>query len=417
MSRSDGTPRRRVICLLVGVAAGLFGAAPGAAFSERELAAATRVATAHVARTTRSLASAPMGGRDNATLESARAQRYLIARLRRHAAGLNAATGGDARYARPFVADGRTGTNLLAEIRGRAQPGSYVLIGAHYDHLDSRSDAAGDCAALGPTGGSICPGATDNAAGVAAVLGIARGLRALPHPPRRSVVLALWDAEEDGLLGSATYAAQPLVPLADTVAYVNFDVLGATLLPGLRDVTFAVGAETGGAPLRAALAAGAAATSGLTLLPFSHAFGQRRSDHVSFSARGVPVVFFTDSTGGCYHTTDDTADIVAYDKLARQTALAFRTVVALAESATAPSFAAPAAAEYEDARSLRSVVRAIDPAHVPSAAHAALRTSGAQLDALVDNGSAAFDAADGALVLGIGAELTTLLTGAPCRRF
>ena len=62
-------------------------------------------------------------------------------------------------------------------------------------------------------------------------------------------MLALWDAEEDGLLGSLRYVGHPLVPLASTVAYVNFDILGADLLPSLRDVSFAIGAETGGAAL------------------------------------------------------------------------------------------------------------------------------------------------------------------------
>ena len=56
----------------------------------------------------------------------------------------------------------------------------------------------------------------------------------------------VWDREEDGLLGSAYYVNHPIVPLAKTVGYVNFDIQGANLLPSLRNVSFAVGAETGG---------------------------------------------------------------------------------------------------------------------------------------------------------------------------
>ena len=60
------------------------------------------------------------------------------------------------------------------------------------------------------------------------------------------MIVAFWDREEDGLLGSLAYTQSPLVPLADTVGYVNFDIQGANLLPALRNTTFAVGAESGG---------------------------------------------------------------------------------------------------------------------------------------------------------------------------
>ena len=67
--------------------------------------------------------------------------------------------------------------------------------------------------------------------------------------PRRTVILAAWDREEDDLCGSKWYVDHPLVPLAQTVAYVNFDIQGANLLPSLQNNSFAVGAETGGATL------------------------------------------------------------------------------------------------------------------------------------------------------------------------
>ena len=99
-------------------------------------------------------------------------------------------------------------------------------------------------------GDTICNGATDNAAGVAATLAIGRAIATQSTPPRRSVILAFWDREEDGLLGSQFYTQNPLVPLAATVGYVNFDIQGANLLPSLRNTTFAVAAETGGARLK-----------------------------------------------------------------------------------------------------------------------------------------------------------------------
>ena len=131
---------------------------------------------------------------------------------------------GDAAFLQPFD----RGTNILAIIPGRELPDEYVIVGAHYDHTGS------SCRTADPTN-TICNGATDNATGVAAVLAVGERLALVPGGPRRSVVLALWDAEEDGLRGSRAYVDAPLVPLEQTVAYVNLDIQGANLLPSLRE--------------------------------------------------------------------------------------------------------------------------------------------------------------------------------------
>ena len=231
------------------------------------------------------LSGASFAGRDNDTPESDRAQRLLIGKLRRFGSGLNTAATGDDAFRQPFEQSGQIGTNLVAVIRGRELPDEYVIVGAHYDHLDSRSTPSGSCSIRNAPGGVICPGATDNAAGVGAVLGIGRALGKLSQPPRRSVVLALWDAEEDGLLGSLYYVQHPLVPLAKTVAYVNFDIQGANLLPSLRRVSFSVGAETGGSAL-GAFVSNAVAAEGLDTRPVSFIFGQLRSDYANFVRLG-----------------------------------------------------------------------------------------------------------------------------------
>jgi Zn-dependent M28 family amino/carboxypeptidase len=118
------------------------------------------------------------------------------------------------------------------------------MIGAPYDHLDSRSNASGRCAARGTPGGEICNGAADDASGVAATLAIGKAIRKMGRP-RRSVILAFWDSEEDALNGSAYYAAHPLVPNAAVRGYVNFDIQGANLLPSAKRVSFALGPEAG----------------------------------------------------------------------------------------------------------------------------------------------------------------------------
>src|SRR5262249_10821714 len=188
-------------------------------------------------------------GRDNNTPESDRAQRLLIRKLSRLGSGLNTAAAGDGAFRQPFEQSGQIGTNLLAGIPGPERPHEYGNGRAHYHHLGSPSLASGRCSIANSPGGAICPGATDNAAGVGVVLGVGRALTKLSQPPRRSVILVLWDAEEDGLLGSLYYVNHPLVPLAKTIAYVNMDIQGADLLPTLRNISFAVGAETGGSAL------------------------------------------------------------------------------------------------------------------------------------------------------------------------
>ena len=89
------------------------------------------------------------------------------------AIGLDTTQTGDAAFKQPFVQSRKNGTNILAVIPGSELPNEYVFVGAHYDHL-------GDAAAPSTSGDTVCNGATDNAAGVAAALAIGRGIAALP---------------------------------------------------------------------------------------------------------------------------------------------------------------------------------------------------------------------------------------------
>jgi hypothetical protein len=180
------------------------------------------------------------------------------------------------------------------------------------------------------------------------VLAIGRAIRALPAPPARSVVLALWDGEELGLLGSKHYVAHPLVPLADVVAYLNFDIQGANLAPSARELSFAVGTESGGAML-ATFAQDAIDAVGLGTRRLTVTFGQGRSDYQPFWLKQIPVAFFTDATNACYHSSGDEVAIVDFHKLSRQAEIGFRLAVALAEAAERPSYTPLVALDtYED---------------------------------------------------------------------
>ncbi|HEV7733054.1 MAG TPA: M28 family peptidase [Candidatus Binatia bacterium] len=399
----------------------LAGALSAHALTPAEVEHAAAGATRGLRSVTKRLASPAFGGRDNNTPESSKAQRDLIKRLRRLGPGLDASAPSDDAYRQPFVQSGQIGTNLFAVIRGRELPDEYVLVGGHYDHLGSRSNAAGDCASRRAPGTEMCPGATDNAAGTAIVLAVGKAIRKLPMAPRRSIILALWDSEEDGLLGSLYYVNHPIVPLAQTVGYVNMDLQGANLLPSLNRTSFAVGAETGGSAFSAFVAQAVADEGGLNTLPVSYIFGQLRSDYANLVDAGVPTVFFGDSSGSCYHTTGDTFDKVDMQKLQMQSRIAFRTTMALAESPTRVPFrgADPALAKFEDAVSLLDVFSRAqaDLPIFPPVDQLVLQQIYADLAGVVQNGPDNFD--DGAIVTTLNAALQGIdaLTRLPCQKF
>jgi hypothetical protein len=367
----------------------------------------------------RRLVSPRLAGRDNTTPGSTAAQTYLIRRLRRLGAGLNGGGFDDAAYQQPFTHLGQTGTNILGVIPGSDLANEYVMIGAHYDHLDSRSDASGNCFANGAVGAEICNGAADNASGVAATFAIAKALKKL-GPTRRSIILAFWDAEEDQLNGSAYYAANPLVPNAAVKGYINFDIQGANLLPSLKTVSFAVGAETGGSAL-GAFVADAIQAEGLETQTLSYIFGQLRSDYVNLVAAGIPTVFFTDANNGCYHTVNDDPKYLDWGKLKTQTHIAFRTTLALSETSAPPAFAGPnpASASFSDLEQVAAIVQRaqVDLALFPPADQTLLAGVNTTLQAMVAAGPGAFGPTQVGTLLGSAINVVSALRRVPCQKF
>ncbi len=348
------------------------------------------------------LSSDELAGRDNQSPGSSAAQALIVDQL--------------AQFAQPVLPDGYLqpfdyGTNVLGLIPGGDLADEYVIIGAHYDHLGSNcvTDDVAD---------NICNGATDNASGVATVISIARAIAA-EGTPRRSVIVALWDAEEDGLLGSAAYVAAPAVPIAQTVAYLNFDIQGAIILPSLAKVTIVIGAETGGAALAQASAAAMAASTLQPVQLRSFLF-HGRSDHSNFAQAGVAAMLFTDATGGCYHTAQDEADVVDFAKLDEQVVTGTTLVSEIAASDTPPSFdsTAPIIA-FDDAVALLTMAEQSEPdlrLLTPGAA-AQVTQFANDLRAIVDAGPDAFDDGAKATVLDGVDVFVESLTQSNCQSF
>ncbi|MCX4247579.1 M28 family metallopeptidase [Paraliomyxa miuraensis] len=109
-------------------------------------------------------------------------------------------------------------SNVLALLPGRDPElaEQTVMVTAHYDHIGER--------AFGED--RIFNGANDDASGTAAMLAIAEALSVSPRPPRRSVLFVAFCGEERGLRGSYHYAEHPVRPLEQVVAHVNLEMLG-----------------------------------------------------------------------------------------------------------------------------------------------------------------------------------------------
>jgi Zn-dependent M28 family amino/carboxypeptidase len=168
--------------------------------------------------------------------------------------------------------------NVLGVLRGR-DPGladEALILSAHFDHLGvGEPDQTGD---------RIYNGAADNASGMAVVLGIARAITALPEPPRRSVLILFPAAEEQGLLGSAAYAAAPTVPAGRLAANLNFDI--ANFFGRTRDITL-VGLGKSSLDEQARLVA---QHQGRVVMPdqYPDRGYYYRSDHYNLAKIGVP---------------------------------------------------------------------------------------------------------------------------------
>lgn len=155
----------------------------------------------------------------------------------------------------------------------------YVIYTAHHDHLGiGTPDATGD---------KIYNGAMDNASGTAQLLAIGKAFKALPKPPRRSIMLLFVAAEEQGLLGSKYYATHPTVATGKIAANINFDA--GNIWGKTRDVTY-VG--KGKSSLDAVIDA-VAAVQGRTVKPdqFPDRGSFYRSDQFNFAKIGVPALY------------------------------------------------------------------------------------------------------------------------------
>jgi len=257
-----------------------------------------------------------------------------------------------------------------------------IVIGAHYDHLGRGGEGS-----LAPREGEIHHGADDNASGVAGVLELARILSAQSPKPRRTIVFIAFSGEEEGLLGSDYYVNHPIVPLANTIAMINMDMIGRLndhklIIGGMGTASewrAMIDRENSEDSMRAAALlsvtggpvptnmrvnldpkvnpVGAPVVVGINgrpvvvaefpnvprelATPFALTLsedGYGPSDHSSFYSKQVPVLFFWTGTHDDYHKPSDTSDKINYEGEARIMSFVTRVVRDIDKSDTRPTY-------------------------------------------------------------------------------
>ncbi len=226
------------------------------------------------------------------------------------------------------------GTNILGLI-----PGSdprlkerHVLISAHYDHL-------------GACNGGICNGADDNAAGVATILAIACVLA--QQPPKRSILVASWDAEEPPTflkpdMGSLFYVNHPIIPLAKIDVAIVLDLVGGGLWKDYKG-HFLLGSELSpqvdqaidATPVPKGLSV---YRGGLHLVENTVRGKMPWSDYHGFRNNGVPVLFLSNGQNKRYHTPIDEIKMLDFPKMSLQTEFLYHLVNNLANATKTPQF-------------------------------------------------------------------------------
>jgi hypothetical protein len=180
--------------------------------------------------------------------------------------------------------------------------GETIVLGAHFDHLGYGGPGSGS---MVPDTSAIHNGADDNASGSAGLLELAQKFAQQKRALRRTFVFAFFSAEEIGIIGSNFYVNNPPIPLTQTVAMMNMDMIGRMVDSSLH----VGGTET--APEWEELLWKFNADSILDLTEDPDGFGP--SDHASFYGKNIPVLFFFTGTHEDYHHPGDDWEKINYE--------------------------------------------------------------------------------------------------------
>ncbi|MEZ5070374.1 MAG: M28 family peptidase [Bacteroidales bacterium] len=224
----------------------------------------------------------------------------LEAKLNESASPHSARTGVQVRASADLIPRSVETGNTVAILEGAdvVLKEEYVLLGAHHDHLGFGGPGS---SSRTPDTVAVHYGADDNASGVTGILEIAEKMQGL-HP-RRSLVFATFGAEESGLVGSKFLAENPPVDLDEVQAMINLDMVGRLN----ADRQLQIGG-LGTSPVFRELVDSVNATYGFNIKYANEGYGP--SDHASFYAKDVPVLFVSTGAHPEYHTPADDLESV-----------------------------------------------------------------------------------------------------------
>ncbi|HEY6245634.1 MAG TPA: M20/M25/M40 family metallo-hydrolase [Pyrinomonadaceae bacterium] len=230
--------------------------------------------------------------------------------------------------------------NVIGVLEGsdRLLKSEAIVVGAHYDHLGRGGEGS-----LAPRSGEIHHGADDNASGTAGVLELARLFTSQRPRPKRTIVFMCFSGEEEGLLGSSYYVNHPIIPLANTVAMINMDMIGRMkarkliiggvgtskewrdLIDSANKNLFGEQVSLDSLPTKSSKSehlANINVSQNASILMNSdprrfdltlQEDGYGPSDHSSFYSKQIPVLFFWTGTHKDYHKPSDTFDKINYE--------------------------------------------------------------------------------------------------------
>lgn len=272
------------------------------------------------------IASDTMEGRETGSVGQKRAAEYLVQNYKRF--GVSSAKKATNYY--QYISSSQLvgesaeklndSENIVAFIKGSEKPNEVIILSAHYDHV-------------GKMGNEIFNGADDDASGTAALLEVAQAFKIAQSEgkgPKRSILFLHLTGEEHGLLGSNYYVKHPLVPLKNTIADINIDMIGRRdyLHPTTNNYVYVIGSDRLSTDLDKVCRKVNEKYVQLDLDykfndPFDPNHFYERSDHYNFAKKGIPSVFLFNGIHDDYHKTTDTVDKIEFDALCKRTKLAF----------------------------------------------------------------------------------------------
>jgi hypothetical protein len=219
----------------------------------------------------------------------------------------------------------------LVEGRDPALKNEYVIVGAHYDGF-----------------GEGFVGAMDNAAGVAAMIEVARAMA--KNPPRRSVLFIAFDGGEQNNVRANFYAGHPIVPLDKTAAMINLSGFGGGMSERLHETLYVIGSESS-PQLRSAVNKHKRGEAHLAMVG-RDVMRWPGGEHFLFTLKQTPTITITNGLHYSYHSKADTPDRINFAALEKHVTALTKVITEIAdtpgriEKSSAPVFDQDEAMEW-----------------------------------------------------------------------